>query len=97
MYLNLTEKIMVEKIQSLEGWSKSNTDNNSRIICIGNIKNCNDEIIQNMNIKNEIINLLNKYDITDYEIRNIKNEYEFSYLLSMEEKNYNILKEKIKH
>ena len=64
MYLNLTEKIMIEKTQSLEGWSKSITDDNKniRVICIGNIKNCNDEIIKNFNIKTDIINILDKYN-----------------------------------
>jgi len=90
MYLNLTEKIMIEKTQSLEGWSKSITDDNKnvRVICIGNIKNCNDEIIKNFNIKTDIINILDKYNIHPLKIENIITEYEFSYIVSIEEEEY---------
>ena len=86
---------MIEKLKSLEGWSKSNNDNNLRTICIGNVKNCNDEIIENTNIKNEIVNLLNKYNISNYSLNNIKNKHQFSYILSLQEEYYNILKQKI--
>jgi hypothetical protein len=90
MYLNLTEKIMIEKTQSLEGWNKSITDDNKnvRFICIGNIKNCNDEIIKNINIKTDIINILDKYNIELLKIENIITEYEFSYIVSIEEEEY---------
>ena len=81
---------MIEKLQSPEGWSKSITNDNKniRLICIGNIKNCNDEIIKNINIKNDIIEMLNKYNIKSLKIENIITEYEFSYVVSIEEEEY---------
>ena len=90
MCLNLTEKIMIEKLQSPEGWRKSITNDNKniRLICIGNIKNCNDEIIKNINIKTDIIEILNKYNIKSLKIENIITEYEFSYVVSIEEEEY---------
>ena len=92
MNMNLTEKIMVDKIKSLEGWSKDIIDNNTiRNICIGNIKNCNDEIIKNDHIKQEFIDFAEKYDISanKYSIKTVSNKYEHSYIMMIDEQEYN--------
>jgi hypothetical protein len=95
MYLNETEKIMIEKLKSLDGWRRSLETNNQRQICIGNIKNCNDELIKNFEIKNDFCNFTKKYDIKNYNIVNISNDIEFSYMLTIHEDEYEILKNKI--
>ena len=95
MYLNLTEKIMIEKMKSLDGWNRCLANNNQRNICIGNIKNCNGEIIQNYNIETEFNNFTRKYNIENFNIKNVNDAYEFSYILSINEKDYNLLKEKL--
>jgi len=92
MNMNLTEKIMVEKLKSLEGWSKDIIDNNViRNICIGNIKNCNDEIIKNDNIKKDFIDFAEKYGISanKYTIKTVSNNYEHSYIMLIDEQDYN--------
>ena len=89
------ENILIDKALTTEGWNKLN-DSSSRSIKVGYIRNCNDELIIDKNLKESIVNILKKYDINDYELieSNEKNEYSFD--VRLKENFYQSLKNKIK-
>lgn len=89
--MNHTEKLMTIKALTTNGWNKSD-DNKSdeRSIKIGNLKNCNDDgIIRDPTIKIKMEEVMKKYDINNYYIKEHINSTEFSYELKLDEGIYN--------
>jgi hypothetical protein len=88
------EFLLTKQMQTKFGWSKLNGI--SRIIRIGNTRNCNDDgLIYSPTVKNRIEEFLKKYNINDYVLNNIQTEYEYSYELILPENIYNELSNKI--
>ena len=86
--INSTVETLIEKKAiTNNGWIKDNNEN--RIIRIGNVLNCNnDGLICDKSIKQKMINLMNKFNIMNYEIENIHTKYEYSFELRIKEKDY---------
>lgn len=97
--MSLTETLMRNRAETYNGWSKTFDNINKiplRTIKLGNVRNCNnDGIIKNFKVKNNMLEVLTKYDITDYEINETDNEYECSYELLLKEEIYKKLIDKI--
>ncbi len=88
------EFLLTKQIQTKFGWTRLN--GKSRIIRIGNTRNCNDDgLICTPTVKNRIEEFLKKYNIIDYDLNHIQNEYEYSYELILSENMYNELSNKI--
>lgn len=83
---------MLDKINTIKGWD---VIDNKRCFAMGNKKNCNDEILNNPFIKNQMISFTEQYNITDYTINTINNEYGLFYILSISIDNYINLYNKI--
>ena len=83
---------MVDKINSMNGWD---IIDNKRCFAIGNKKNCNDEILNNPIIKDEMSSFAQQYNITDYNINSVNNEYGLFYILSISIDDYINLYNKI--
>ena len=83
---------MLDKINTINGWD---VIDNKRCFAMGNKKNCNDEILNNPVIKHEMISFTRKYNIIDYDINTINNEYGLFYILSMSIDDYINLYNKI--
>ena len=83
---------MLDKINTVNGWD---VIDNKRCFAMGNKKNCNDEILNNPFIKDEMISFTRKYNITDYNINTVNNEYGLFYILSMSIDDYINLYKKI--
>jgi len=87
MINSTVESLMENKAITNIGWIKD--DNDNRIIRIGNVMNCNnDGLICDKSIKQKMINLMNKFNIMNYEIENIHTKYEYSFELRIKEKDY---------
>ena len=87
--VSTTESLMRNSAE-LDRWIKIN---NIRSIRLGNINNCNEDgIIKNYNIKDNMNEILKKYDISDYKMHEISNNYEHSYELQLKEEIYAKLK-----
>jgi|SaaInlV_165m_DNA_3_1040750.scaffolds.fasta_scaffold157904_1 hypothetical protein len=87
MINSTVESLMENKAITNIGWIKD--DNDNRIIRIGNVMNCNnDGLICDKSIKQKMINLMNKFNIINYEIENIHTKYEYSFELRIKEKDY---------
>ena len=87
--VSTTESLMRNSAE-LDRWTKIN---NIRCIRLGNINNCNEDgIIKNYNIKDNMNEILKKYDISDYKMHEISNNYEHSYELQLKEEIYAKLK-----
>lgn len=71
---------MLDKINTINGWD---VIDNKRCFAMGNKKNCNDEILNNHFIKQQMISFTQQYNITDYNINTINNEYGLFYILSI--------------
>jgi hypothetical protein len=89
------ENILIDKALTIKGWNKLN-DSSSRSIKVGYIRNCNDELIIDKNLKESIKNILKKYDIDDYELIEFNNKNEYSFDVRLKEIFYQSLKNKIK-
>lgn len=88
-----TESIMRNRTETYDGWTKGN---GKRIIRLGNALNCNgDGIFKNYKIKEDMTWVLKKYDIDDFELKEISNENEHSYELQLPEDIYERLKIKL--
>jgi hypothetical protein len=96
-----TENLFINAFKTTDGWSKLNdaSDINNqkqcRCIRVGNQTNCNGELIKNLFIKKQFEHILNEHNITDYEIDEIDNKYEYSFQLKLSESVYQELKEKM--
>lgn len=66
-----------------------------RVFTLGNRKNCNGEVMKNTSIKDNIENIMKKYNIDDYKINIIDNNYEFAYELIIDNNNCNKIYQKL--
>jgi hypothetical protein len=90
LFLRISEK--------KEGWNKiTDTDTNYRYICVGNQKNCNDELLRNSSTYDTIKQILDEYNISEKSINVIDNNDEYSVELILEEAEYNKLINKLKN
>ena len=72
-----------------EGWNKiMDKDMNCRYICVGNQKNCNDELLKNASTYDTIKQILDEYNISEKSINIIDNTDEYSVELILEENEY---------
>ena len=94
----LTETLFRNKAENF-GWNKYKnqvTLEETRTIKLGNIKNCNnDGLIRNYKVRQNIMDVLIKYDINDYIINEIDTHDELSYELQIKEEIYAALKTKM--
>ena len=89
------ESLLKDKAIFNKGWVKSN--NNTRLIRIGNVLNCNnDGLIRDLSIEKKMIDLMNKYNIKEYKIKNYHTKNEFSYELEIKENEYLLFLDKLK-
>lgn len=80
------------------GWNKiTDTVINYRYICVGNQKNCNDEILKNSFTYDTIKQILDEYKISEKSINIIDNNDEYSVELIIEENEYIKLISKMKN
>ena len=94
--MNTTESILRNKVQSELGWNKTELPKQGRTIKIGNERNCNDDgIVPNPTIKNDIEEVMKKYDIDSYHLDKIHTQFEFSYQIFLTEKDYQTFSEKL--
>ena len=89
------ENILINKALTSEGWNKLNNSLH-RSIQVGYVRNCNDELIVDKNLKENIINILKKYNIDDYELIESNNKNQYSFDIQIKESYYQSLKNKIK-
>ena len=81
-----------------EGWKQiMDTDTNYRYICVGNQKNCNDELLRNSSTYDTIRQILDEYNISEKNINVIDNNNEYSVELILEEAEYNKLINKLQN
>ena len=92
----ITESILRSKAKSEYGWTKTNLPKPGRIIKIGNQRNCNDDgFFCNPSIEKNLKDVLEKYGILDYSLKNIITKYEYSFELYLNEEVYQELAKKI--
>ena len=90
LFLRISEK--------KEGWNKiTDTDMNYRYICVGNQKNCNDELLRNSSTYDTIKQILDEYNISEKNINIIDNTDEYSVELILVENEYSKLINKLKN
>jgi len=92
------EQLMINSIESLNGWTKTTTPENDivRTIRIGTCVNCNgDSIICDNTIVDKIKNILRKYNIKEYELKTIHTQFEFSTQISLNESVYQLFIENL--
>jgi hypothetical protein len=96
---NHIETIMRNSASIMPGWLKYiSPDNNTvtRSIRIGSQSNCNEDgFIRDPTTYDKIKDIMNKYNIHDYELTNIHNKWEYSTQLTLDENNYNKFKKSI--
>ena len=97
------ERLMVRSHDEREnGWSKTTNaldPNNQKIyrsIKIGNVMNCNGEIIRDHTTYGQIKNILEKYNIQPDELKQIEEKTEHAVELRLEEEKYKNLISSIK-
>lgn len=97
--MSLTESLMRNRAETYNGWTKTFDNINKlpmRTIKLGNVRNCNnDGLIKNFKVKNNILEVLTKYNITDYKINETDNNDECSYELLLKEEIYKSFIDKI--
>jgi len=96
MSINRIETLMRNSATVDCGWSKLSVNNNVaehfRHITIGNSINCNgDGLICDHTIENKIKEIMNKYEINDYELRQIHTKNIFATEVIVKEDTYNTL------
>lgn len=88
-----TESLMRNRTETYNGWTKGN---GKRIIRLGNVINCNgDGIFKNYKIKDDMNSILKKYNIDEFELKEISDQYEHSYELRLTENTYDHFKNKL--
>ena len=91
--ISTTESLMRNRAETFDGWTKGN---GFRMIRLGNTKNCNEDgIIRNYNIKDNMNDVLKKYNIEEFNLKEISNNIEHSYELQLKEEIYKNLKRKM--
>lgn len=88
------ESIMCNKAQSCEGWLKVDSPYPCRIIQIGYVRNCNDELVIDYDLKNTIENILKNRNINqdDYELTEKKDNDSYSFDIRLKESAYDNFK-----
>tara|TARA_B100001287_G_scaffold275576_1_gene283550 strand:- start:3951 stop:4250 length:300 start_codon:yes stop_codon:yes gene_type:complete len=91
------ESLMRNSAITHNGWTKTFiSDNSYRVIRIGSQINCNgDGLICDPSTCEKIRQILDKYNVVNYEIKNIHNESEYSTQILMKEDVYNEFIKKI--
>jgi len=92
--MNCTENLLRRRaVETVNGWTKINKKNGEtgRVIALGNRVNCNGEMMENLTIKKNLDNLVEKYKLNNYEINKIQSEYTVGYELIITEEDYNTL------
>ncbi len=90
--------IFMRTSEKTRGWSiikEKKTDKYYRYICVGNQRNCNDELLRNSSTYDIIKQILNEYDISEKDINIIDNKDEYSVELILEEAEYSKLINKL--
>lgn len=97
------ERLMVRSHDEREnGWCKTTNaldPNNQKIyrtIKIGNVMNCNGEIVRDHTTYGQIKTILNKYNIEAEELKQIEEKTEHAVELKLQEEKYNMLITSIK-
>lgn len=86
------ESIMKNRASLQSGWKKTIVDGNIiiRSIRIGSQTNCNgDDLICDETTYNKMKSILDKYDIKDFVLANIRTEFEYSTEVQLKENEYN--------
>lgn len=86
------ESIMYTKALSNEGWLKLDSPYPCRTIQIGYLRNCNDELVIDNDLKNTIENILKNRDINEYELIEKKNNNSYSFDIRLKESAYDNFK-----
>ena len=86
------ENIIKNKFTNHFDWDK--IDGN-RVIAIGNMINCNGEILYDESTNNELQFIVKKYNIKKYKIYPISSKHVKASVLSLDDENYNKLKNNI--
>ena len=92
------ETLMRNSASTHPGWMKTTTKNNEvvRSISIGSQQNCNEDgLIRDHTTENKIVNIMEKYNILDYKLNNIRTDLVFATQVLMKEHTYNILASKL--
>jgi len=90
--------LFIQTFKKKTGWNiirEKETDIHYRYICVGNQRNCNDELLRNSSTYDKIKQILNEYNITEKNINIIDNEHEYSVELILEEAEYSKLINKL--
>jgi hypothetical protein len=88
---NRIESIMKNRAALLNGWTQTVVEGNKTIrsIRIGSQTNCNgDELICDETTYDKMKSILEKHDIKDFVLANIRNETEFSTEVQLDETQY---------
>lgn len=88
---NRIENIMKNRASLLSGWKQTIVEGNKTIrsIRIGSQTNCNgDELICDDTTYDKMKSILEKHDIKDFVLANIRNEFEFSTEVQLDENQY---------
>jgi len=86
------ESIMKNRASLQSGWKQTIVDGNIiiRSIRIGSQTNCNgDDLICDETTYNKMKSILDKYDIKDFVLANIRTEFEYSTEVQLKENEYN--------
>lgn len=76
---------------TFQGWMKTTTSDNEilRSISIGSQKNCNEDgLICDHSTENKIKSVMEKYNILDYKLNNIRTDYVFATQVLIKENSY---------
>ena len=90
--LSNCENIIKNKLFSESGWDKVN---GNRVIAIGNMVNCNGEILYDVTINKDLESIATKYNLKNYKIYPISTKYMKASVLSLDDENYDKLKSHI--
>jgi uncharacterized protein with von Willebrand factor type A (vWA) domain len=93
MYQNTNVLFLIKNsFQKSDGWKFNNF--NEKILTIGNYNFSDHDNIEDFTLKQEIINVLTKYNI-DYKLYLTNNKIQFTYDIILNKENYDDLKKKI--
>ena len=87
--MNTIEFSLCEAIKTSHKDNRNPIDDNAkRIFKMASYINCNGEILKNIHIKKYMEKIMDQYNIDNYQIKTVDNQYEFGYELIIDEKNY---------
>ena len=88
------ELLIIQSVARENGWDKlydSKENIHYRALRIGTPVSCNDDLIKDYTLKNQIKDILDKQNI-EYILNEIDCKTNFSYQINLDETNYNLLK-----